>query len=194
MNTKLYFICNFLVLFCCRTYSQTVEYKNKSVIGGIGISFNGGEKEDGIGLIYSIGWQKSVSKNERLRINPNLIFGGFTSQLFLDASDKFYRVSSFGLNLNYDLIKIKSFSLVTTGGGFVNYSRGLLGNGGRGAGNIRSEYFYSIYFGGNAALAFRFENSSKSKALEIRPMSFQYGSKEFYLGYMMVAMDFKLKK
>ncbi len=112
-----------------------------------------------------------------------------------DTRDQFYRLTTLGLNIHYDLIRYKSVSIVTTGGGFVNYSRGLLGTGGwPEANNNSSEYFYSLYFGGNASIGLRVDSANSKYAFEIRPINIHLGNKGFLLGYFMIGLDFKIKK
>lgn len=146
-----------------------------------------------MGLIYSIGYQKSFGKNNRIRLNPNLIFGGFLPIGITDTRDQFYRISSFGFNLHYDLVKFTSISVVTSPGIFLNYSRGLLGTGGMPeANNNTSEFFNSFYFGGKFSLGLRITPSGKRLAYEIRPLNIQFGNNGFILGYLMFGIDIKI--
>ena len=175
--------------------AQETEFKQTSIRTGIGIGVNEGKRERGMGLIYSIGWQKSFGKKNKLRLNPNLIIGGFLPILITDTRDQFYRITSLGMNLHYDLIKYKSISIVTTGGGFLNYSRGLLGTGGwREANNNSWEYFASLYFGGNVSLGIRINPKNSRLAHEFRPVNIQFGNDYFMLGYLMYGIDIKLEK
>jgi hypothetical protein len=176
-------------------YSQEFEFKKSSIRTGIGIGINEGQREIGNGLIYSIGWQKSYGKKSKIRLNPNMIFGGFLPIGITDTRDQFYRITSLGLNIHYDLIQYKAVSIVTIGGGFINYSRGLLGTGGLPeANNNSSEYFYSLYVGGNASIGLRIDPKKSKLAYEIRPINIHFGNKGFMLGYLMFGIDFKLKK
>jgi hypothetical protein len=184
-----------LLVMSNKLNAQETEFKRASIRTGIGIGFNEGKRETGMGLIYSIGWQKSYGKKNKLRINPNLIIGGFLPIGITDTRDQFYRITSLGTNIHYDLIKYKAFSFVTTGGIFINYSRGLLGTGGwTEANNNSSEYFNSFYFGGNASLGIRINPKNSRLAYEFRPINIQFGNNYFMLGYLMFGIDIKLKK
>lgn len=184
----------FLFISNQNIYSQE-ESKPKSIRTGIGLGFNDGTKETGIGLIYSIGYQKSYGKKNRLRLNPNLILGGFLPIGITDTRDQFYRMTSLGFNLHYDFLKYKSVSLVASPGIFVNYSRGLLGTGGwPDANNNTSEYFNSIYFGGKFSLGLRIAPKGKRLAYEIRPFNIQIGNNDFIFGYLMFGIDIRLGK
>lgn len=124
-----------------------------------------------------------------------MTFGGFLPIAITDTRDQFYRITSLELNIHYDLIKYKNISIVTSGGGFINYSRGLLGTGGSPEeNNNNSEYFYSLYFGGSASLGLRITPPNSKLAYEIRPVNIHLGYKEFILGYLMFGIDFKFKK
>jgi len=176
-------------------YSQEIEFRRSSIRAGIGIGINEGQEEIGNGLVYSIGWQKSFGEKNKVRINPNMTFGGFLPIAITDTRDQYYRITSLGINIHYDLIKYKAASIVTTGGGFINYSRGLLGTGGwPEANNNSSEYFYSLYFGGNASIGLRIDPKNSKLAYEIRPINIHLGNRGFMLGYIMFGIDFKIKK
>ena len=49
----------FFIWPATKLYSQDLEFKRNSIRTGIGIGYNEGKRETGIGLIYSIGLQKS---------------------------------------------------------------------------------------------------------------------------------------
>ncbi len=191
------FVCSLFIFLMIgnKGNTQEIEFKRSSIKTGIAIGINEGKRETGNGILYSIGWQKSIGEKKRARINPNLMIGGFSPVLITDTRDQFYRITSLGLNIHYDLIKYNAISIVTTAGGFINYSRGLLGTGGRpSANNNKSEYFNSLYFGGNASIGLRIDQKNSKLAYEIRPINIQAGNKEFILVYFMFGIDVKLKK
>ncbi len=101
-----------------KIYSQEKKFERSSIRTGIGIGINDGHQETGLGLIYSLGWQKSYGEKNKFRLNPNMIIGGFKPIMITDTRDQFYRITSLGLNVHYDLVKYKAVSIVTTGGGF----------------------------------------------------------------------------
>jgi hypothetical protein len=111
-----------LILTIFTAKAQENKFTRSSIKTRIGIGFNDSEEESGFGLVYSIGYQKSFGKKERLRINPNLLIGEFSSYTITDTRDQFYRITSLGMNINYDLLRYKSVSLIITTGGFLNYS------------------------------------------------------------------------
>jgi hypothetical protein len=177
------------------TQGQEIGYKRTSIKTGTGIGINAGQRETGVGLIYSVGLQKSYGKNHRLRLNPNILLGSFrTYALPTDTRDQLYKITSLALNIHFDLIKKGAVSFVTTCGGFINYSRGLLGTGGfPEENNNSSEYFHSLYFGGNVSIGIRIDSKSKL-TYEIRPINLYFGNKGFILGFLMFGIDFKFKE
>lgn len=182
-----------LILFM-KSYSQENPFNKSSIKTGIGIGFNDSREESGFGLVYSLGYQKSFGKKEKLRINPNLTIGGFSSNLISDTRDQFYRITSLQMNVSYDVVRYKSFSLLLTTGAFGNYSRGLFGTGGELQNHQNSDYFYKFYYGGSLGIGFRINPTKSRIAYEIKPFSTQFGNKGFALGYMMVGLDIKFKK
>ena len=183
----------FFLFLSLNINAQENEFTRSSIKTGIGVGINDGIEESGLGFVYSVGYQKSFGKKEKFRINPNLLYGGFNSSGITDTREQFFRITSIGMNVNYDLVKYKSVSLLITSGGFLNYSRGLFGTGGEN--EIRnSRYFNQLYFGGTAGIGIRI-NSTKSRfAYEIKPLNVQIGNKGFVLGYIMFGMDIKIKK
>ncbi len=191
----LFLIISLMLLVGNKIYSQEKKFERSSIRTGIGIGINDGHQETGLGLIYSLGWQKSYGEKNKFRLNPNMIIGGFKPIMITDTRDQFYRITSLGLNVHYDLVKYKAVSIVTTGGGFFNYSRGLLGTGGMlEANNNHSEYFNSFYLGGNISLGLRINREDSKLAYEIRPLNIQFGNDYFLLGYLMFGIDIKLEK
>lgn len=187
--------CMTYIFFGNLVYSQELRQKSSSIKTGIGIGYNTGKDEQGLGLIYSVGWQKSLGKTNRIRINPNMIIGGFSTFGLMHHREQTFRITNLGLNIHYDLIKFGETSLVTTGGGFLNYSRGLLGTGGSSVLSYQeSDYFYSLYFGGHASVGLRTNPKNSRLAYEFKPINAFYGNKQFTLIYMMFGIDFKLRK
>lgn len=184
----------FCLLLFIKCYSQENPFNKSSIKTGIGIGFNDSREETGFGLVYNLGYQKSFGKKEKLRINPNLIIGGFSTNLLTDNRDQFYRITSLQMNVSYDLVRYKSFSLLLTTGAFGNYSRGLFGTGGELQNHKSSDYFYKLYYGGSLGVGFRINPLKSRIAYEIKPYNIQFGNKGFSLGYMMVGLDIKLKK
>ncbi|MCL6272399.1 hypothetical protein M3P19_00180 [Muricauda sp. 2012CJ35-5] len=175
-------------------YGQNIEFKRNSLKTGIAFGFNEGETERGLGIIYSIGLQKSFGKKQKLRLNPNLMIGGFVPFGITDTPNQFYRITTLGYNLHYDIMKYKAVSFVTSIGPFASYSRGLLGTGGDGdVRNSHSIFFNSFYFGGNVSIGLRIDFPKRKIAYEIRPINGMVGNNYFTLGYFLFGMDFKFK-
>ncbi len=176
-------------------FAQEIEYKKGSIRTGIGVGINEGDREIGDGFVYSVGWQKSYGKKNKLRINPYVAFGGFFPFAITDTRDQFYKISNLGLYVHYDLIRYKAVSIVTTGGCFINFSRGLLGTGGwPDENNVGSEYFFAFYYGGNGSIGLRINPPKSKLAYEIRPLNMHFGNNGFILAYFMIGLDFKLIK
>lgn len=175
--------------------AQNGEFKNKSLKTGIGFGVNEGQREQGVGIIYSIGLQKTVGKKQRLRLNPNLKIGGFVPFLITDVPDQFYRITTLGYNFHYDILKYKQASIVVSAGPFLSYSRGLLGRGGEDNYlEYYSGFFNSFYFGGDFSMGFRIDSPKKRVAYETKFIAGQVGNNYFVLPYIMFGMDFKSRK
>lgn len=62
----------------------------------------------------------------RLRLNPSLSHGIYSTILFSDYEDKFFNTLNLSANIYLDVIRISAFSLVFGCGGEVNSSYGLV--------------------------------------------------------------------
>ncbi len=136
-------------------YSQ--KYSNNSLLGSVGVGVSDNLKADGEGIYFGIGYQKDILGN-RLRFVPVLTFGTFKSSAD-DASYAYFQSSSLRVNLNFDIIKIKSFSIFIGTGVTGNYSSGL--KSGRG-------YFKETHFGLNGLFGLRINPLKKRIGYELK--------------------------
>ena len=152
-----------------------------------------GEQEIGVGLPFSVGWQKRMGKKQKLYINPTLFNGGFRPVAISDTRDQFFRMSMVSIQLHYDLIRYNRVALQTSGGAFLSYSRGLFGTGGDPEFNHQSSsYFYKIYYGFQVSLGIRVEAKNKKRAFRLIPLTVHMGNNDFLLGYISFGVDFRL--
>ncbi len=178
------------------SYSQENKFSRNSIKTGVGLGFNTGVKEEGLGTFSTIGYERSYGKKERLRINATLLIAGFTNAPIIDHTrEVFYRTTSWNINANYDFVKYKAVSLFIYSGGFANYSRGMLGSGFSEVTSEKydSETFANLYFGVNIGCGLRINPFSNRCAFEIKPINIQIGNKEFANFYMMFGVDIKIK-
>jgi len=176
-------------------FAQTTKNGNQWIDTGIGVGFNGGDDHMGFGMLYSIGWQKNFKEQNRLRLNPGLSLGTYgTFGIPTDTRDQFYNSLAAGVNVDYDLLRYESLSFVISGGGFVNYSYGLLGTGGDPEAHHydRSEFFNQLYFGGNASLGLRINNPDSRVAYEYKLLGIQGGFNHFGGIYSAFKLQWKL--
>ena len=61
MNARI-LIFFFLMFISSSVFSQDAEYKRTSIKTGIGLAVNEGKREIGVGLVYSVGFQKSYGE------------------------------------------------------------------------------------------------------------------------------------
>lgn len=152
-------------------------------------------QEQGMGIVYSIGWQQSLTTNQRLRIYPQNTFGGFRPPFFVSgARDQHYQSSALKLMLNYDLIKRSSGSIYLSGGGFGNYSRGLLGSGGGEDGYTRSEYFQSFYYGGCFSSGVRLTPENSRLSYDLEAINYMIGNNDFIMACALLKIGFRNAK
>ncbi len=130
------------------------DFSKSSLFGGVGIGYSDNSRVDGSGTNWSIGYQGDIWKN-RLRIVPGISFGTYTNKGTTDASDTYHNSTNLKVNLNFDILKIKTFSLLIGSGLTANYSSGLIGTGGFPPGRRFSEYFNESNFAFNGLIGLR---------------------------------------
>lgn len=174
-------------------YGQYPAFSKNSIKIGLGVGSSMGNKTDGGGFVYTVGYQREIWK-DRLRLNPNFTIGHYSSKFILDARDQYFNSTNIETNLYYDLIRIKSFSLVLGCGGLVNNLRGLKGTGGDPDGYtepLTSEYISDFHFAGYLGGGLRINPPSKRIAINIMPINLHFGNNYFAEFHAKIELDFK---
>lgn len=191
VQSLIYLLLFILVLLpFSETHGQ--EFSKSSIKIGLGAGVSSGYYMDGVGLVYTIGYQKDIWK-DRLRFNPNFSIGNYTSPRYSDGRDQYFSSINLEANLYFDIVKANSISLVVGGGAMINNSRGLLGTGGMedSTSPQYSEYFSKYYFGGILSGGFRINPPNKRIAINILPLNIHFG-KELSEMNVKVEIDIKL--
>lgn len=175
--------------------AQQAGESSKAIQAAAGIGIQEGMEEGGLGVVFALGYQKSLGASARWRLNPQLVNGEFSKQSFTDSRDQFFRTTSAGVAVHYDVVRYRAVSLLVSGGTYVTYSRGLLGTGGElQPPNESSRYFRQLYMGGSGGFGLRISPATSRLAYEFRPLTLQVGSKGFALGYATLGLEVKLGK
>lgn len=112
-----------LILGLSKTYSQEFS-KNSIFIGLSPIARWENSIREGSGINWTLGYQKNIWKN-KLRFVPSLSFGNYSSKGIDDGIELNVNSTTLKTSLNFDVLKIKSFSVFIGSGLAVNYSTGL---------------------------------------------------------------------
>jgi hypothetical protein len=184
----------FFILFPILSFSQTNEGRLYSVKVGFGLGFHEGKKENGLGFLVSVGFQKKAQVNNRLRINSNFNYGRFNSDLIRDIPSQEYSFYSLDFLFLYDLLKYKAFSMVTQAGGSVNVTSGKISRFFTEDGIIYPENeFTYFYFVGSASLGLRIAPKSSKIAVDLMPINIFFAKNSIY-GGMKISVDYKINK
>ena len=148
-----HFLLFILMTSFCQEFSKNAIYASLG-LGGVDYDADNNNL-NGIGTTWSMGYQRDIWKN-RLRIVPSLKVGTYTHKRIDDIGDAFYNSTSLKCNLNFDIIKIKSFSVFIGMGTAINYYNGLMSSG----------YFNEFIFAYNALIGFRINPENNRIAYE----------------------------
>lgn len=156
---------------------------NKNAIKlGLGVGASAGLLSSGFGYNYSVGYQRNIWR-DRLRLNPNLSIGHYSSRLIQDAGDQYFNSINLETNLLFDLLKSQYSSLVVGTGVLVNYTRGLIGSGGdTDFGNPSSDgtkYINNLHLGYYLGCGIRLINPDKRTTICIMPFNLHLGTNYF---------------
>ncbi|PWJ38495.1 hypothetical protein [Sediminitomix flava] len=100
---------------------------DKALMAGVGYALSSNRESDGQGMSYQFGYQLPIGIKKRIRFIPSLTFGTFTENGF-DTEfgiNSYFNSTNLKLDLNFDVIKIESFSFILGTGIGGNYSTGL---------------------------------------------------------------------
>ncbi len=190
MYKYLFPLISVLIFFNIKTNAQ--DYSAKSITTSIAHAINEGIQETGMGFLVSAGFQKSYH-NDRFRLNPYIMSGGFMPLFITDTRDQYYRITTLAVNCYFDIIKYRAIGLYIGAGGFGNISRGLLGTGGwPEAGNTSSEYLVKLYYGGYAGAGIRVNPAKSRIAYIFSPLNYNFGNNYFFTAYAKFGIDIKL--
>ena len=196
MKQKIAFALLAFLILTSSVVGQSTEFSGSSIKTGLALGGYNGKKEEGVGFMMSLGYQKSF-RDGRIRLNPDIIAGSFRP-IGLHKREQYYRLTSLGLNAFADVLKGKSMSLFFGSGVSLNYSRGIMGTGGPNdepySDHQSSEYIYKLYYAGNLAVGFRFDSKEQRVAYQFLPFTGYLGNKNFALGFARIDVDIKLNR
>ena len=171
-----------LTLGLSETYSQEFS-KNGVFFGFSPHSRWENSTKDGIGITWSIGHQRALWNN-RVRLVNSLNLGNYTSKGILDAADLNANYTSLRTNLNFDVLRIQSFSVFIGSGLSLNHSSGL---------SRFSGYFNGTYFAINGLLGLKINPKNKRLSYELLLVDFASKSGFLELSMLKFRMVVKLK-
>ena len=195
MNSRRVVLAGALLWPLHAAHAQQTAGTGGAIQAAAGVGIQEGKEESGLGLVATLGYQKSLGATARWRLNPQLVYGEFSKQAFDDSRDQFFRTTSAGVAVHCDVVRYRAVALVVTGGAFVTYARGLLGTGGKlQPGTTGSRYFRELYVSGAGGFGLRISPATSRLAYEVRPLTLHVGPKFFALAYATLGLEIKLNK
>jgi hypothetical protein len=183
----------FLILIWTVTVAQSQDFSRHSIRVATGLSSSTSGGIDGLGSISFIGYQKE-SPNRRLRHSYNLGLGEYDSRYITDLGDQYFTSSSLEIDLFYDLVRIRSFSLMIGGGASLIRIRGLIVDNGHWAPPFfpATTFINRFYYGGSLAAGFRVNPPSNRCAFNLVPLAIRIGNKGLLEQHIFFGVDIKL--
>ena len=163
--TKLIILFSLFLFRHTRAFCQ--EYSDRSLFIGTGIGFSTNPTSEGLGLIHGLGYQTGIWK-ERLRLVPQITWGAFDNYGDTHVPDVHFYSRSAKIDLNFDLLKIKAFSLFIGTGVTGNLTTGLVGPDGYRIPRRPLRFFRESHVALNGTLGFRFHTRNKRLAYELK--------------------------
>lgn len=185
MKKSIFTLCYFFFVGMAAAFSQD-DFTKKATFGSIGISSSTNWMTDGLGVSVGIGSQKAAWKNDRLRIVPSLNFGIYSNFGTTDVASTQFSSTSLKYNLNFDILKIKSFSVFLGTGLTANYTIGNRKAGVGLSGQIAARNFNKAHFAFNALLGFRLNPKEKRVGYELLLLNGVIGITEEYFSELAI--------
>ena len=142
--------------------------------GGAGIGFSNNANAEGLGINGTVGFQRAIW-NDRLRIVPGISFGAYGNNSIDGVADAFFNSTNLQINLNFDLLKVKSLSILVGSGITANYFTGLIGTGGD-PGRNSSEFFNEFNFAFNGLLGLKLNPEKNRIGYELLLLEGSFGN------------------
>ncbi len=172
---------------------RSQDFSKNTLKYDLGLGFSEGPKQIGGGTLLLFGYQRDLWK-DRLRLNPNLCIGFFSSNYTSDVRDQWFNSINLEMNLYFDIVKVRAVSLVVGTGLFINHTKGLKGRGGEYYNaNSASSYFNSWNAGGYLGGGIRINPKNSRFAFEFLPINVHIGNEYFMEGYAKIGIELKLK-
>ena len=197
----------FIILLLATISIQSQELKTNSIKIGIGVDMSQSLNSIGTGTMYSIGYQRNIWK-DRLRFNPNLSLGFYSPMYITDQLNQYFNSININANLNFDLIRIKRFSVVVYAGVEAGKTQGLIGSGGYydyynnysgygsgydslyGSSYIQNSYYvHDYHIGGNVGAGLRLISRRGKTAFNILPFNYKVGYPDFMEAHLKLEVD-----
>jgi len=157
------------------------------------VAYQEGRGEQGFGIPLGIGFQKQYL-NGRFRVNTSIQAASYRTFAITDVPDSYYRVTTFGIYSDFDIIRYYSFSVVLGTGAGLSYSRGVtLGWWDEELGRTtQNEPFNRWYPSVYLAYGIRIAPRKSKYAVEIFLPPGGHANKNFYLLHIVrVGVDYK---
>lgn len=172
--------------------TQTPTFSKNALRYGLGAGLADTHKSTGVGLNFSVGYQRTVI-NDRFRINPNFLYGYYNANLISDVPDQWFNSLNLQFLFHGDIIRYKAFSITLSTGAVFNNTRGLIGTGGENQTTNRSEYFSLWHTASYISGCLRINPAKSAVAFELSPLTIQANSSRFFEGGIRLSMDVKLR-
>ena len=193
MKKVLFLVLMNVVFMSLNAQDSLTKFSNKSITTALGIGFVEAI-QSGAGFYYEIGYQQSYWKN-KLRFNPYILNGEYTSLGITDVPYVFFRNTVVGLKVGVDLLKYKAFSIATQVGYGFNYTRGLEGTGGdffSATKNNDSDFFSKIHHTLTLGAGLRINPKNHRLAYEFHIVNFGIENDDFITAQFRLGIDVKL--
>ena len=192
-NKSIYFILT-LIFLLISFYAKSQNFTKNSIHIGCGPIYSESNHQYGFGLNYSIAYQRELNTG-RLRFQTLFSMGHLNSKTTADVGEQSFTSLNIELNVMYDLIKFRAFSVFAGVGGFGNNSFGMKTNywtDSKPSSSSYPFYFNDLYAGGNILAGFRLNFPDKRIALNFTPFHLRIGTENLIEYQPNLSMDIKL--
>lgn len=188
-----------LMLLMCASTAMAQDSTRHAFTVSASLGMYDGDFLSGEGVDFGIGYQRKIF-NDRFRLHASANFGAYEENT-KDGADLYFSSMDVKADINYDLIRYRSFSLIVGTGLMYEYTRGIIDPG---VLIIQTEdyliylhrettFFGKSNVGVNLLAGLRYNPSSEKYAIELLPLYTSVGLEENYYKLMaQMRMVYKL--
>jgi hypothetical protein len=191
-----FLLASFLVINRQQVFAQKYHFGDDAIKASFAPSILFSNQESGMGLTLGAAYQHNLHQKERLRGNIETKIGYYTRGIITDVGEHCFLAMNLGTWLDFDVVKVKTFSILLSAGTGLAIHKGKSYSGSWGKKSTSNTYPKDIenlrgYL--SIGAGFRFQSLNKRRATEFKPINVLFNSGSYDVVYPSLSIDYYFK-